>query len=348
MCLKAKEYIRTRQQTDPAMPWSLHLSLWRPHPPWVCTAPFHKMYDPQSVRPFVRKASPAKESEVHPWLSWNTAATLPASQTDEATLRHMRSQYLGSVSEVDSQIGELFEFLKASGEWERTFIVLTADHGEQLGDHWQLGKLGFFRQSYQIPLIIRDPRHSADGGRGQRVSAVTEHIDVAPTLIEAMGGTVPPAMDGNSLLPFVEQGPTPPIGAHRYRLAHCRKSLTFSCLHWLASNAPVHVVWLSAWRTAGHYDYDFRSVTSRAVENVLGISFHECSLSVLHNFKYDGKYYKFVHFSAMQLPPLLYCLDDDPGEYLDLVHTGQNPQVVLVGLAAFARPHSAPPSIFAR
>ena len=89
-------------------------------------------------------------------------------------------------------MGTLFDWLKATGEWDRTMIVVTADHGEQLGDHWQLGKLGFFRQSREIPLIIRDPRPSADGGRGQRVEACTEHIDIAPTLIEAMGGVVPP------------------------------------------------------------------------------------------------------------------------------------------------------------
>ena len=125
MCLKAKEYIHSRQQTDPNMPWSLHLSLWRPHPPWVCTAPYHQMYDPDQLQPFVRKPSAQEESQAHPWLGWDTSATLPASQSDEAMLRHMRSQYLGSVSEVDSQIGELLDYLKASGQWERTMIVLT-------------------------------------------------------------------------------------------------------------------------------------------------------------------------------------------------------------------------------
>lgn len=82
-----------------------------------------------------------------------------------------------------------------------------------------MGKLGFFRQSYEIPLIIRDPRASADSGRGQRVTAVTEHIDIAPTLIEAMGGMLPAAMDGNSLMPFIREGSTPPIGALAARMA---------------------------------------------------------------------------------------------------------------------------------
>jgi hypothetical protein len=60
----------------------------------------------------------------------------------------------------------------------------------------------------------------AAGGRGHRVAACTEHVDIAPTLIEAMGGVVPPAMDGVSLLPFLQHGAQPPIG----------------------------------WRTAGHYE----------------------------------------------------------------------------------------------
>jgi hypothetical protein len=55
--------------------------------------------------------------------------------------------------------------------------------GEQLGDHYQLGKLGFFRQSYEIPLIIRDPRPSADGGRGARVDAYVHTHDMTLVII---------------------------------------------------------------------------------------------------------------------------------------------------------------------
>ena len=128
MVLKSKEYIRGRQLMD--VPWSLHLSLWRPHPPWVCSAPYHEMHDPDHVSPFVRAADPATEAAAHPWLGWNTDTTLPASTMggDDGLLRHMRSQYLGSVSEVDHHMGTLFDWLKATGEWDRTMIVVTADH----------------------------------------------------------------------------------------------------------------------------------------------------------------------------------------------------------------------------
>ena len=71
-------------------------------------------------------------------------------------------------------------------------------------------------------------------------------------------------------------------------------------------------------------------MASRAVEDALDIAFHECNLSVLHNFNFGGKYFKFVHFSAMNLPPLLYCLDEDPEESQDLVAAGNHSDVVLV------------------
>src|SRR3546814_7214097 len=47
---------------------------------------------------------------------------------------------------VDRQIGRLVERLKAAGAWDSTVIALTSDHGEMMGDHWTLGKFGYFDQ----------------------------------------------------------------------------------------------------------------------------------------------------------------------------------------------------------
>ena len=61
------------------------------------------------------------------------------------------------MSEVDAQIGRLLDALEARADWGDTLVILTSDHGEQLGDHWLTEKLGWFDQSYHIPLIVRDP-----------------------------------------------------------------------------------------------------------------------------------------------------------------------------------------------
>ena len=51
--------------------------------------------------------------------------------------------------------------LARRGELERTLVVITSDHGEMLGDHWMLGKAGFFPQAFHVPLLVRLP----DGAR---------------------------------------------------------------------------------------------------------------------------------------------------------------------------------------
>ena len=81
--------------------------------------------------------------------------------------------------------------------------MFTADHGEQLGDHRLIGKLGFFDQSYHIPLIVRDPRKISDATRGSTLpaSVFTEAVDVAPTILDACGvKNVPEQFQGQSLI----------------------------------------------------------------------------------------------------------------------------------------------------
>ncbi len=66
-------------------------------------------------------------------------------------------------------------------------MVLTSDHGEMGGDHWLLEKLGFWDESYHVPLIVVDPRAEAEGSRGTIVDAVTESVDVLPTICDFIG-----------------------------------------------------------------------------------------------------------------------------------------------------------------
>ena len=83
-------------------------------------------------------------------------------------------------------------------------IVLTSDHGDYLGDHW-LGEKDFFHEaSVKIPLIVYDPRASADATRGTTCDALVEAIDLAPTFVEAAGGQVADhILEGRSLMPWI-------------------------------------------------------------------------------------------------------------------------------------------------
>src|SRR5205823_1227297 len=113
---------------------------------------------------------------------------------DDSAIRHLKAQYFGMISEVDHQLGRIWSALETSGQWNDTWILLTSDHGEQLGDHGLIQKGGYFEQSYHVPAIVRDPRHPQT--HGTSVNRFTENVDVFPTLCEAMNIDVPAQCDG--------------------------------------------------------------------------------------------------------------------------------------------------------
>jgi arylsulfatase A-like enzyme len=183
-------------------PWFAHLSQLRPHPPYAAAGPFARLYDPDRSPPPIAPAA-----DPHPLHERFLGHPALAAPTDPAEMRRLQAQYFGMVSEADHQLGRIWSALEASGQWDETVIVVTADHGEQLGDHGLIQKAGFFEQSYHIPAIVRDPR--AKGAHGRVVDRFTEAVDIFPTLCEAMGLPVPAQCDGAPLTPFLN-GEEPP------------------------------------------------------------------------------------------------------------------------------------------
>ena len=133
-----------------------------------------------------RAPSAADEARQHPLLAYyvnniNQSSFFQDGQglgsaMSEAEVAQMRATYCGLMSEVDDQLGRVFDYLKQTGQWDDTLIVLTCDHGEQLGDHHLLGKIGYGDESYRIPMIVRDPRPEANGTRGSVVERFTDQL----------------------------------------------------------------------------------------------------------------------------------------------------------------------------
>lgn len=243
-----------------AGPAFLHVSQIRPHPPFVVPAPYNTLIDPAATPRPVRAASREAEAAQHPYLAWELgrirlssfvyeAPGLGADMSDEA-IATMRATYYGMIAEVDAQVGRAVGFLRETGRYDRTMIIVTSDHGEMLGDHRLLGKCGYFDAAYHIPLIVKPAGGTPTPGRV--VEAFTEAVDLTPTVLEAVGAAVPPAIDGRSLMPFL-QGGTP-----------------------------------STWRNAVHWEYDFREIGSTDVEDRLGLTVDTAQLAVLRDrdFKY--------------------------------------------------------------
>jgi arylsulfatase A-like enzyme len=182
---------------DQSEPWFAHASFIRPHPPYSAAGSFSTMYDPARVGAPIERAD-----DVHGFHEVMLQLESTKAPADAAELAHMRAQYFGMISEVDAQLGRIWQALRESGQWDNTVIVVVADHAELLGDHGLKEKVGYWDTSQHIVGIVRDPRHPA--GYGSVVTKFTENVDIMPTLCDAMGIAVPAQCDGMPLTPFIE------------------------------------------------------------------------------------------------------------------------------------------------
>lgn len=188
-------------------PWCAHISFIKPHWPYIVPAPYHDMFGPAHVGPAMRHQ--LELDDPHPVLgAYHDTKVAQAFQRDDVRQKVIPA-YMGLIKQCDDQLGRLLDHLEANGQMEKTMIVLTSDHGDYLGDHW-LGEKDFFHEpSVKIPLIIYDPRASADTTRGGTCDALVEGIDLAATFVEAAGGDVPDhIIEGRSLMPWI-RGETP-------------------------------------------------------------------------------------------------------------------------------------------
>lgn len=109
--------------------------------------------------------------------------------------------YLRCIAGVDENIGEILDYLETSGLAENTIVVYSSDQGFYLGEHGMYDKRWIYQESLSMPFIIRWPGQISSG---QRLEAVTQNIDFAPTLLEAAGVVIPSDIQGESFLPLLK------------------------------------------------------------------------------------------------------------------------------------------------
>ena len=183
-------------------PWLLHLSYIKPHWPYVAPAPYNDMYSADDVLPVVK--SDAELTDTNPLFKHFMDRVSGKTFSNESAREKVIPVYMGLITQIDDQLGILFEFMRERGLLENTMIVFTSDHGDYLGDHWMGDKDYFHDPAVKIPLIIVDPSNSADCTRGSVDDSLVESIDLIPTFIEYQGGKVAKhILDGLSLMPKI-------------------------------------------------------------------------------------------------------------------------------------------------
>jgi arylsulfatase A-like enzyme/Flp pilus assembly protein TadD len=120
--------------------------------------------------------------------------------------------YDGEIAYADEIVGGLVASLKRRGLYDAALIVLLSDHGEGLGDHGeQEHGLFLYRETIRVPLIIKRPQKQS---AGRRVPAPVQHIDVVPTILDALKLPARPNLRGRSLNALFAGGAIPEQGLY--------------------------------------------------------------------------------------------------------------------------------------
>ena len=124
----------------------------------------------------------------------------PYSPPEPFLSRYKNDPYSGEAAYVDAELDKLFTFLRTKGLADRTFVVVTADHGESLGEHGELTHSYFaYNSTLWVPLIIAGP-----GIPASRTADYVSHVDIFPTVCELLNVPTPPSLQGASLGPLLK------------------------------------------------------------------------------------------------------------------------------------------------
>jgi len=195
-----EEVARWLEEEPPESPFFAYIHLMDPHSPYNAPIAYQMQYLgyrlekgrflPRTTSSFIREF---RRGDVSP-------------PTDKET-GILRSLYQADVAHADSMLEAVIAELESSGILDRSLLVVTSDHGEEFMEHGGLGHGTNLRQELvHVPLLMRWP--------GARITGVVDsqvgHVDVAPTVLDALGVPRPSEMrHGRSIYELLVSGPAP-------------------------------------------------------------------------------------------------------------------------------------------
>ncbi len=177
--------------------FSITCSFHHPHPPYLASEKYIKMYPPEDMIP---PESIDDDMANSPY--WRTKKRTGERYSDPEKIKYFISEYYALVKEVDDWVGEILDKLDELGLSENTLVVFTSDHGEMLGSHGLRGKFNFYEESSHVPMMIRFPGRIKPG---TTVTSPTSNMNLFATILDYLDMPAT-SSDGTSLRGLIEGG----------------------------------------------------------------------------------------------------------------------------------------------
>jgi len=230
-----------RRLKDIAKPFFLALGFLKPHLPFNAPKRYWDMYKRDQIdladNPFRPKGAP--DAALHNWGELRSYAGIPKKgPLSEDAATSLVHGYYACVSYTDAQIGRVLDELDRLGLRDNTIVVLWGDHGWNLGEHGLWCKHCNFETSLHSPLIVRGPGVKA----GAKTNALTEYLDIYPSLCELCGLSLPGHLEGKSFVPLLKKPNLPWKQAvySRYFNGDSVKTDRYRYTQWRRKNSQVY------------------------------------------------------------------------------------------------------------
>jgi arylsulfatase A-like enzyme len=192
----AIKFLKTRAEAHEEKPFYIYIAPPVPHDPRSAEPQFHALYDPAKItlspafmpqHPFNNGEMTVRDEMLAPW------------PRTEADTKQQNADYYACVTGLDHHIGRIFAELKASGQWDNTIIIFSADNGLSLGEHGLFGKQNLYEfGGMHVPLVIAGP-----GIEKGKSDAFVYLMDLFPTFAEFAGAKIPDGVEGKSITPIL-------------------------------------------------------------------------------------------------------------------------------------------------
>ena len=201
LALKAVVDLKRLAKQD--QPFFLALGFLKPHLPFNAPQKYWDLYHPDSI-PYTQSnfvPTNAPKAAIHNSGELRNYGLIPRrGPVSRDTARLLTQGYYACISYTDAQIGLVLDALEETGLADNTIVVLWGDHGWNLEDHTMWCKHANFETSMRAPLIIKAPNFTPR----QQTQALTEFVDIYPTLVDLVGLPQPKHLQGESLVPLLE------------------------------------------------------------------------------------------------------------------------------------------------